>query len=47
MSAGVNPDIALEAIEMIGADGLQLHFNVPQELAMPEGDRNFKGTLKT
>ncbi|QGT99842.1 Isopentenyl-diphosphate delta-isomerase, FMN-dependent [Candidatus Syntrophocurvum alkaliphilum] len=46
VSAGVNPDIALEAIEMIGADGLQLHFNVPQELAMPEGDRNFKGTLK-
>jgi len=34
-----------EAIEMIGADGVQLHLNVAQELAMTEGDRKFKGTL--
>jgi isopentenyl-diphosphate delta-isomerase len=34
-----------EAIEMIDADGVQLHLNVAQELAMNEGDRNFKGTL--
>ncbi|GAB6152221.1 type 2 isopentenyl-diphosphate Delta-isomerase [Desulfosporosinus burensis] len=34
-----------EAIEMINADGVQLHLNVAQELAMTEGDRNFRGTL--
>ncbi|HSI66352.1 MAG TPA: type 2 isopentenyl-diphosphate Delta-isomerase [Planococcus sp. (in: firmicutes)] len=37
---------ALEAIEMIGADGLQIHLNVIQELTMPEGDREFSGALE-
>lgn len=37
---------ANEAITMIKADGIQLHLNVPQELAMSEGDRNFKGILE-
>lgn len=36
---------ALAAVEMIKADALQLHFNVPQELAMREGDRSFKGII--
>lgn len=36
---------ACEAVKMIEADGLQLHFNVPQELAMGEGDRNFRGII--
>lgn len=36
---------ALEAVKMIQADALQLHLNVPQELAMFEGDRKFKGIL--
>jgi isopentenyl-diphosphate delta-isomerase len=31
---------------MIQADGLQLHFNIPQELAMREGDRDFRGILE-
>ncbi len=35
------PKMAKEACEMIDADGLQIHLNVPQELAMPEGDRRF------
>lgn len=35
----------LEAIEMISADAIQLHFNVPQELSMPEGDRDFSGII--
>ncbi|WP_202711548.1 type 2 isopentenyl-diphosphate Delta-isomerase [Sporosalibacterium faouarense] len=35
----------LKAIEMIEADGIQLHLNVPQEMCMKEGDRNFKGIL--
>ncbi len=37
---------AREAIKMIKADGLQLHLNVPQELAMAEGDRDFRGILQ-
>ncbi len=44
---GANEAVAhvIEAIEMIGADAVQLHFNIPQELAMWEGNRNFKGIL--
>jgi isopentenyl-diphosphate delta-isomerase len=34
-----------EAINMIGADAIQLHFNIPQELAMQEGERCFRGIL--
>lgn len=45
MAASVPPSQALRAIEMIRADGLQLHLNVPQELAMLEGDRKFRGIL--
>lgn len=33
------------AVDMIQADALQIHLNVIQELTMPEGDRNFTGTL--
>ncbi|MEI5907174.1 type 2 isopentenyl-diphosphate Delta-isomerase [Bacillus spongiae] len=36
---------ARDVVEMIGADALQIHLNVIQELAMPEGDRSFKGSL--
>lgn len=36
-------DQAIQAIEMIDADAVQIHLNVMQELIMPEGDRNFKG----
>lgn len=45
VGAGSSVSIALQAVEMINADALHLHFNVPQELAMPEGDRNFKGII--
>jgi isopentenyl-diphosphate delta-isomerase len=38
-------DQALQAIEMIDADAIQIHLNVVQELVMPEGDRDFKGAL--
>ena len=34
------------AIDVLEADGIQLHLNSSQELVMREGDRNFKGILK-
>lgn len=43
MGANTGVKNALKAVQMIQADALQLHFNVPQELAMWEGDRDFSG----
>lgn len=34
------------AIDMLGANAIQIHLNVIQELVMPEGDRSFNGALK-
>jgi isopentenyl-diphosphate delta-isomerase len=45
LGAGATPAEARQAIEMIEANLLQLHLNVPQELIMPEGDRHFIGIL--
>ncbi|MCG9967127.1 type 2 isopentenyl-diphosphate Delta-isomerase [Pelotomaculum terephthalicicum JT] len=45
LSAGAPPEQAAAAVEMISADGLQLYLNVPQELAMQEGDRRFNGVV--
>ena len=45
VSALSSPVMVKNAVEMIEADGVQLHLNVAQELAMVEGDRNFSGTL--
>ncbi len=42
IGASENASYAMQAIDMIAADAIQLHFNIPQELAMLEGDRNFK-----
>jgi isopentenyl-diphosphate delta-isomerase len=36
----------IKAIDMLQADAVQIHLNPAQEIAMPEGDRNFKGILK-
>lgn len=38
-------DQAKAAIDMLEANALQIHLNVVQELAMPEGDRDFCFTL--
>ncbi len=38
-------DQAMRAIDMIEANALQIHINTIQELTMPEGDRDFAGTL--
>ncbi|MDH7478959.1 MAG: type 2 isopentenyl-diphosphate Delta-isomerase [Syntrophomonadaceae bacterium] len=40
-----SPEQAREAVAMIDADALQIHLNVPQELAMAEGERDFRGIL--
>lgn len=45
ISAASRLEDAAEAVKMLNADGVQLHFNVPQELAMSEGDRSFRGIL--
>jgi len=41
--AGVVPREALRAVDMIRADALQVHLNSAQELAMSEGDLDFRG----
>lgn len=46
VGADVPLDFALRAIEMLEANALQIHLNVPQELVMPEGERDFKGWLQ-
>lgn len=47
LSAGSSPEKAVQAVEMICADALQLHLNIPQEVMMPpgEGDLILKGYL--
>ncbi|MCG1010510.1 type 2 isopentenyl-diphosphate Delta-isomerase [Salinicoccus sp. ID82-1] len=46
VGADVSLDGAKHAIELIQADALQIHINAPQELIMPEGDRNFRSWLE-
>ncbi|WP_018084903.1 type 2 isopentenyl-diphosphate Delta-isomerase [Desulfurispora thermophila] len=41
LSATCQPGEARRAVEMLAADGLQLHLNAAQELAMVEGETNF------
>lgn len=45
VGAYASPEMAKNACEMLSADVLQVHLNVPQELAMAEGDRKFYGFL--
>ncbi len=42
---GTRGDVAREAVGLIDADLLQVHWNTAQELFMPEGDRKFSGLL--
>ncbi|MEJ8544891.1 type 2 isopentenyl-diphosphate Delta-isomerase [Brevibacillus borstelensis] len=45
LGAEATVEQALQAVEMIEANGIQIHLNVMQELLMPEGDRDFRGYL--
>lgn len=47
IGAGLSLEEAKKAVDLIQADGLQIHVNIPQELVMPEGDRDFSGWLDT
>ncbi len=38
--------MAKQAVDMLQADALQIHLNTPQELAMSEGDRHFRGAYE-
>lgn len=45
LGAEANIDQAKRAIDMLHADGIQIHLNAVQELVMPEGDRDFSKWL--
>jgi len=46
IGADVNVSDAVKAVKMLEADALQLHLNIPQEIVMKEGRKNFKGILE-
>ncbi len=46
VGAEATVDQAKAAVDMLEADGLQIHLNVMQELLMPEGDRDFRGYVE-
>ncbi|MFE6923587.1 type 2 isopentenyl-diphosphate Delta-isomerase [Nocardia sp. NPDC057663] len=41
VNANTTPQMAALAVELLGADALQVHVNAVQETVMPEGDRDF------
>ena len=41
LGAGHSVENAQRAVDLLQADGLQIHVNAPQEIVMPEGDRSF------
>ncbi|MEG0288714.1 MAG: type 2 isopentenyl-diphosphate Delta-isomerase [Carnobacterium sp.] len=45
LGAGQTVENAKKAIDLLKADALQIHINAPQELIMPEGDRDFSNWL--
>ncbi len=45
LNASASLDEVKYAMDILDADGIQLHLNPAQELVMKEGDRNFKGIL--
>lgn len=47
LGAGRSADDAVRAVDLLRADGLQLHLNAVQETAMPEGSRELSGWLRS
>lgn len=46
LGAEASAEDAQKAIDMIQADAIQIHLNVPQEIAMKEGRKKFKGMIQ-
>ncbi|WP_353947513.1 type 2 isopentenyl-diphosphate Delta-isomerase [Sporolactobacillus sp. Y61] len=46
IGAELDAEQAKRAIDMLEANALQIHLNAPQEIVMPEGDRDFSSWLK-
>lgn len=46
LGAHATVDDARIAVDMIGADALQIHLNAAQEIMMAEGDRDFRNYLE-
>ncbi|WP_103981162.1 type 2 isopentenyl-diphosphate Delta-isomerase [Helcococcus massiliensis] len=45
LGADKNLEDTKKAIQIIEADGIQIHVNVAQEIVMPEGERDFRGWI--
>lgn len=45
LGAGQTVENAKRAVDLLQADALQIHLNTPQEIVMPEGDRDFSNWL--
>lgn len=45
LGTGQTLENAKKAVELVQADALQIHVNSPQEIVMPEGDRDFSNWL--
>jgi isopentenyl-diphosphate delta-isomerase len=46
IGAYADPAMARHAVDMVRANALQIHLNVPQELMMSEGDTDFRGYIR-
>lgn len=46
LGAGHGAENAKKAIDILDADAIQIHINTPQEIVMPEGDRDFNGFIE-
>ncbi|EXJ23651.1 Isopentenyl-diphosphate delta-isomerase, FMN-dependent [Alkalibacterium sp. AK22] len=46
LGAGHGLENAKKVVDLLEADAIQIHINAPQEVVMPEGDREFRGWLK-
>lgn len=46
LGAGHGLENAKKVVDLLQADAIQIHINAPQEIVMPEGDREFSGWIE-